>query len=118
MPRTDAITTPPDVIAEARARLLLAALPVSALTNAAVAAITVVVLDGSVAALRLRFWAAGFVALQLVRFLVWLVCRRRAHATCDPAARRRLRLLRALAWATGLGWAGRWCRCCYIRKMP
>ncbi len=101
----DAITTPPETIADERGKLLLATLPVSALTNATVAVMAVVLLDASLPIHGLWIWGAWILALQCARLLIWLAWRHLPGAPLDTVQRtRRLQLLRGTAWVTGASW--------------
>jgi diguanylate cyclase (GGDEF)-like protein len=105
MPLDDSVTTPAETIAMERGRLLLAALPASAVSNSGTALVAVVLLSGSLPRSALWLWAAWMLGLQCLRLLVWFAWRRTPQAALNHAEPlRRLQLLRLGGWATGASW--------------
>ncbi|MGA8008729.1 MAG: GGDEF domain-containing protein, partial [Thiomonas sp.] len=105
MPYDAAVTTPNETIAAERGNMLLATVPVSAVTNAGVAAVAVALLNGGPQTRGLWIWGAWMLGLQLSRLLLWLARQRTPTSALDIALQtRRLRLLRGTAWATGASW--------------
>lgn len=105
MSSAPAAATPPQTVVVERAHLLLDTLPVSALTNATVAAIAVGLLGGGKPGQGLAVWGGLMLALQGLRLLLWLLWRHAGTEAMGAAAqRRRLAQLRAAAWATAAFW--------------
>ncbi len=105
MPHDAQITTAPQAIAAARVRLLLATVPVSAVTNASVALIAMAFLHGSAPVGFYAVWGGVMLGLQAIRLLVWLIWRGAPAENLRPVQRSlRLRVLRAASWATGMSW--------------
>ncbi|OZB76704.1 MAG: GGDEF domain-containing protein [Thiomonas sp. 14-64-326] len=105
MPHDAQITTAPHAIAAARVRLLLATVPVSAVTNASVALIAMALLHGGAPAGFYAVWGGVMIGLQAIRLLVWLIWRGASAENLRPVQRSlRLRVLRAASWATGMSW--------------